>query len=105
MAKRKTRAKKQSVTKIQQMTDYLVENPDAVSRDIAEMFDAHSSQISTARKRAANAAAAANGTQDTNGTVELVSLDELNKDIRTIKRMGVAKARKVLSIIEGIQGG
>lgn len=101
MAKRQSRAKKKPVTKIQQMTDYLTEHPDAASSEIAEMFDARSSQISTARKRAA----AANGARQTNGTIELVSLDELNKDIRTIKRMGIAKAKKVLAIIEGIQGG
>lgn len=98
MAKRKPRAKKQTVTKIQQICDYMREFPDASTAEVMEEFDAHSSQISTARKRIGAATAESNGAATS-------SVDTLMRDVRTIKKMGIPQAKKVISIIETIQGG
>jgi len=91
------RAKKPCVTKIDQICDYVRKNPDVASSEVIAEFNCHSSQVSTARKRVR--------AEQGNGSADMMVLDSLQKDVRIIKKMGVDRARTVISLIESIQGG
>jgi len=98
MAKKRRARKVGGITKIQQIVDYMTAHPDVPSRDICVQFGAVSSQISQARKRIA-------ASQGGNGYSHDDPIGELTKDVRIIKKMGIVRARQVISLIESIQGG
>jgi hypothetical protein len=105
MAKRTTRAKKKKVTKIQQLTDYIRENPGAESRDLTDMFDAHSSQISTARKRLK----LENSGKESDSSPMMAEIpnieDGIRKDMATLRRIGFDRVRWLLRLYDSITGG
>ena len=100
MAKRTTtrRARKPRVNKMQQMRDHFKQHPDAAPKDVAKMFHAPDTTAYKARRDVR----LSNGDEE---TTELYDAAAMTKDIRVLQRIGIPQVKKLVALIETINGG
>ena len=95
------RARKNVVSKSAQMIEAFKVDPDLDVKAVAKKYKCHATAVYAARKKARGPVVESNGLGSDLGTTNS-DLSATTKDIRTIKRMGVSRAKQVITLIESI---
>ena len=101
------RARKNVVSKQSQMIEAFKVDPDLDIKAVAKKYRCHLTAVYSARKKARGPVESNGLGSDLTATNSDLSatnsdLSATTKDIRTIKRMGVSRAKQVITLIESI---